>query len=482
MGEAIEHRADALFALPELPSTAAVFGDPPGWRADLRARGIELTERPGPDLAVAGAELAAEAVTSGAETVIVDASRAATRALRRAGMHVNRLLPMPIHGTPILYLNLDQHEAARYGIASRGTTTGTLRLVRDRLAGAAAASGALARAVPTVTVASRRDGEPALLRAAREVGLPERVSWNMIVAPGSAIRRNAFLLFAPGSRAPDYALKFSRVPGVTVQFEREERGVRVARAAGPSVASVAPTYMGRVAVGGRHASLESAARGERLASLLRGPAERTAKVRAVEQVVDWLERVARDTAAPPDTLTEERDRIAREVMPEYANRVAADLVAQVPPIPSQFCHNDPSEENIVIGPAGLTLLDWEWAQLHGLPLADLLYFGGGALRILDGAGEDDRVGHFVRLMQGHAPSSRRLFGWIARMSAALDLPAGAVGKVVTLSVLEHGHASRRERHRFEKAGGVPLAPALAERIADAWLAEPGLGPSWEAWR
>ena len=134
----------------------------------------------------------------------------------------------------------------------------------------------------------------------------------------------------------------------------------------------------------------------------------------------------------------------------------------------------------MIGRDGLTLLDWEWAQRHGLPLADLVYFAGGALRILDGAGEDDRVGHFVRLMQGGAPSSRRMFGWIARLSSALELPAAALGPLVTLSVLEHGHASRRERHRFEEAGGAPLAPALAERIADAWLTEPGLGPTWDA--
>lgn len=481
MTESIEHRADALFALPQIPATAIVFGDPPGWRADLRARGIELSEGSEPDLAVASPEHTSEALACGAQAVIVDASRSAARELRRAGLRVSRVMPMPVHGTPILYFSLGQRTASRYAIANRGTTTGRLRLVRDRIAAAAAASGALASAVPTVSVGTRGDGAPALLREAREVGLPDGVSWNMIVAPGSAIRRNAFLLFAPGSREPDYALKFSRVPGVTIQFEREERGVEVARTAGPSVAAVAPTYMGRVAVRGYHASLETAARGQRLTSLLRGPAEASAKLRALDLVVDWLERVARDSASAPEMLAPEMERIAREVVPEYADRVASDVV-RLPPVPAVFCHNDPSEENIVIGADGLTLLDWEWAQRHGLPLADLVYFAGGTLRILDGAGEDDRVGHFVRLMQGGAPSSPRIFGWIARMSGILGLPADAVGRLVTLSILEHGHASRRERRRFEKAGGAALAPALAERIADAWLAEPGLGTDWDAWR
>ena len=70
---------------------------------------------------------------------------------------------------------------------------------------------------------------------------------------------------------------------------------------------------------------------------------------------------------------------------------------------------------------------------------------------------------------------------IARLSAAVEVPATAVGQVVTLGILEHGHASRRERHRFEQATGAALAPALAERVAKAWLTSPGLGPEWDVW-
>lgn len=482
MGEPIQHRADAVFALPRKPETARLFGEPAGWRADLAERGIEVSERPGSELAVATAPQLGDAVSCGARSVIVDASRTAATELRRAGLRVRRLLPMPIDGSPALYINLDQRAAARYAITSRGTTTGRWRVVRDRLAAVAAASGMLARAVPAVAVGAQTDGAPPLLEAARELGLPDGASWNMIVSPGSAMRRNAFLAFAPGSTEPDYALKFSRVPDLTVQFEREERGVAVARAIGGSVLSVAPIYMGRVEVEGHHAALETAARGVRLAALLRGPAELEVKFRAVEEAVGWLERVAGETASPPDTLMPERARIESEVLPEYAGQVPADLVERVPPVPAVFCHNDPSDENVVLGPHGLTLLDWEWAQRHGLPLADLVYFATGVLRVLDGATrEEDRVPHFVDLMQGHAPSSARMFGWVERFARALDLPREAVGLVVTLGVLEHGHASRRERHRFEQASGAPLAPAAAERTASAWLTATGLGPAWEAW-
>jgi hypothetical protein len=480
--ESTQHRSDAVFALPRKPATARLFGDLAGWRDGLLERGVEVAAGSTAELAVASAEHLGDAVSSGAGTVIVDASRTAARGLRRAGLRVQTLLPMPIRGSPALYLNLDQRAAARYGIASRGTTTGRWRIVRDRLAAAAAGSGVLARAMPAVAVGARTDGAPALLEAARELGLPDGACWNMIVSPGSAMRRNAFLVFAPGSAEPDYALKFSRVPELTVQFEREERGVAVARAAGGSVASVAPKYMGRVEVQGHHAALETAARGVRLAALLRGPADVNAKLSAVEQMVGWLERVSQETASPPATLVPELERIRQDVLPDYTGRIVPDLVDQVSLVPSVFCHHDPSEENIVLGPRGLTLLDWEWAQRHGLPLADLVYFGTGTLRILDGVTrEEERVMHFVELMQGRAPSSQRMFGWVERLSRALQLEREAVGALVTLGVLEHGHASRRERHRFEQGTGAELAPALAERAASAWLSEPGLGPAWDAW-
>src|SRR5437773_12557305 len=98
MNNSIEHRADALFALPEIPASATVFGDPPGWRADLRGRGIELVNGQRADLAVAGPEHTRDALSSGAQAVSVDASRSAAGHLRHARLWVRSLLPMPGHG------------------------------------------------------------------------------------------------------------------------------------------------------------------------------------------------------------------------------------------------------------------------------------------------------------------------------------------------------------------------------------------------
>src|SRR5436305_12725037 len=121
MNDSIEHRADALFALPEIPESATVFGDPPGWRADLGARGIELTNGQRPDLAVAGPEHTRDALSSGAQAVLVDTSRTAAGYLPHARLWMSSLLPMPVHGTSVLYPNLGQRAASPPGMPSRRT-------------------------------------------------------------------------------------------------------------------------------------------------------------------------------------------------------------------------------------------------------------------------------------------------------------------------------------------------------------------------
>ena len=57
----------------------------------------------------------------------------------------------------------------------------------------------------------------------------------------------------------------------------------------------------------------------------------------------------------------------------------------------------------------------------------------------------------------------------------------AVGPLVTEAWLARARLSRQERERAERVGGGPLEPAFAERVAELWQSEPGLGESWTAW-
>ena len=457
-----QHRADAVFTLPRMPRTAALLGELPGWAEDLAERRIEVVDGVA-DVVVTDPSNAAQAAGK-AEAAIVDGEAA------RGSL---RLLPLPVHGSPALFVNLGQRRAARYAIEHGIVHRQRWRNARNRAAALVAGAGLLPVPRGAIGVLAPA-GPPALVAAAAEVAGLADPEWALLVSLGSIVRRNAFLLFPPGEGAPSQVLKFGRVPGVTVQFERDARGAGVAMLAGNAVARRAPAQLGRFEVAGYPASLETAAVGTKLTNHLRGTISRRRKLAAVEHVAQWLIEVARATAAPPEALGQERERLERDIGEEF--------VRSIPPVPATFLHNDVAEENVVVSKDGFMVLDWEWAQPHGLPLSDLVYFGVHVLRIVDGAlTEAERDQHLVDVLTGSAESSPVLFRWIRELVAALELPPDSVGPLVTASWLDRGRLSLVERRRAESVGGGPLDPAFAERAAQAWMRHPALGRFWKAW-
>jgi hypothetical protein len=472
------HRGDIIFALPALPRTAAVLGDPPGWREDLEERGIALADLAArPDVVVADAAHVAAAVASGADAVVIEEGGPAVAELRSAGYHVQRLLSMPTRGSPELLLNLEHPRGLRYGIARRGQRGGRWKLVRDRLAPRVLPLGPVSARLPVVAVGCRHPGPAALLAAATQLGVRSaEEQWAMIVSVGTAVRRNAFLLLAPGRRQADRVLKFARMPGHTGPFERDARGYELARAAGPMVVARCPRPLGRIELDGYHAALEESASGTELTRLLRFPISREDKLLAVEPVARWLHDVARETASSFEAFGPERERLKQVGAP-------VELVDGLPPVPGVFRHNDLGEENVLVSDGGFKVVDWEWAQRDSLPLADLVFFAQRVLRIVDGANTDEeREPHFVDLMLGRAPGSEVAFRWIREQVSVLGIPPEAVGTLVTLSLYERAARGAEKRRDAERLTGAALAPSFPERTLAAWLSAPSLGPEWDRWR
>ncbi|MGB2875423.1 MAG: hypothetical protein WBB76_08120 [Gaiellaceae bacterium] len=479
-----QHRADAVFALPRLPATARLLGNLPGWAEDLSERRIEVVgsgERA--DVVVADPAHATDAAALDAPSLIVDGRARLASEIAARHPAVMRLLPVPLTGSPVLFVNLGHRRAARYAIERGVVHAERWRNARNRAAALLAEVGALPAPRGAMGLAAAA-GPPALVAAAADLSALPDPQWALLVSLGSIVRRDAFLLFPAGSRTPAYVLKFSRVPGFTAQFDRDERGAEAVRRAGGIVARHAPSYLGRLELDGRPASLETAAVGMKLTSFLGRMISGRAKLAAVEPVAAWLIALARETVAPPEALAPERERIEREVLPAWNELLLpADLLDRIPPIPATFLHNDVAEENIVVSDDGFIVLDWEWAHPHGLPLSDLLYFGVHVLRIIDGAlTEEERDRHFVEVLAGNAQSSPVLFRWVRELVSVLDLPPDSVGPLATVSWLDRGLLSLTERRRAEEVGGAPLDPAFAERVASKWMQHPALGPSWSAWR
>ena len=470
-------RADLRFALPAPVRRATVLGLPE-WREALTLAGIAVVDgSSAADLAVAPTSRAGEAARSGTPMIVLE-GRTATR-LRLDGFRIRRYLPLPGLSDPDLVLPLERDTPADYALLRWRPAEARLKRARNRAVAALVRAGAVAPLRPLGFAAAREDGPPFLISAAAALGVPADARWFMTLGQGDVLTRAAFHLFPRGSSDPAWVLKFARVPGHDEPFVRDEQGLRLAQEAGDVVARHAPHLVGRLEAHGLPLSVETAAIGERLSTLLR----RTEATEQIERVAGWLVEVGRSTAGPSAELGPERRRLAEEVLPSWPG-VPADLVARLPPLPGVLQHNDVGSWNIVVGEDGFVVLDWESARRPGLPLWDLLYFLVDALPLVEGARTPaERADRAMALLRGASVWSPMLFDWLRKAAAAAAMPPAAIGPVATLCWLHHGlsHVTRgRAATGIEPGASVSIPPV--ERIAAGWLADPALGPDWSPGR
>ena len=482
------HRIDPRFVLPHRVARAVVLGDLEDWRSGLHSAGIDVSEAAGerepPDLVISPAPLAGRARSVGARSVIVEGAR--ERSLRRGGYRTSRVLLRPTRERPTLALPLDQPAAASHALERWSVVDRRWKTARMRVARVLVSHGAFpAWGSPVVTVATRDAGPPSLVAAAAELGVPGDVGWFLTFGQGDALSRNAFQLFRPASREPDWILKFARVPGYSERFDNDERGLELARATGGPVAARAPRLVGRFEVGGLHASVETAAAGRRLRDVLQTPGDRAAKLLLVERICEWILELGRLTQTGPGEAAGERARLRTEVVPSWRELgVRSDLVDAVPPLPAVLQHNDLGSWNVVADGRDFVVVDWENVREAALPLWDLFFFLADALVLLDESGPPEELpGRIARLFAGEAQSSGVLFDWVRRAVEATAVPVDAVGAVATLCWLSHSHSFGA--HNADLATFTPGEPPRThgiEGIARAWMAHPALGPSWSVWR
>lgn len=477
------HRVDARFLLPGPVTSAFVFGDT-GWRDGLEAAGVPVSGEPdGVDLVVASSRDAGAALAAGGSAVILE-GRSEAAAVRRAGYTPRRVLPVPAIETPVLLLPLDRPNAAAYAIEHWTSPTSIAKRLRKHVVKTLARHRALPPLTPLITLGSRLPGSlPFVLDGARELGVPPDVEWFLVSRPEYELGRGLFVVFPNGARTPSWVVKFARVPDYTAPFDSDERGLRLAQEATNAVSSHAPRLIGRLQIGGLHASVETAAVGARMDAFLAGRTGRSAKLASIERVADWVIELGAATREPGQSAAE-LARLAQDVVPAWSARgVSADITEQIGDVPAVLQHNDLGCWNIVTDGGSFTVVDWESARRHGLPLWDLWYFLADALADLDGVrAQPDREQHFVRLFRGELPSSETLFAWTRKAVEASSVPARAVGPLATLCWLHHAQSHMRNVARVQEHAPHAVAPEwLSVRLPELWLGEQGLGSSWSAW-
>lgn len=428
--------------------------------------------------------MAAAAAERSPRTVLLDGD--GTRALTAAGYECRTYLPIPSAGEPHAWLPLDAPPVSRYALGRWTVASTNLKRARNRLLTSLIARRRAPLRSSWLTVAARSDPMPWFVReAAARVDEP-RPSWFLTVGAGESLDyRGVFHLFPDAAAEPRWVVKFARRPGLTSPFERDRAGLAVAAAAGPEAAAHAPALVASFEHAGVPASIETAAAGASLSSLLRSSATRRSKMAVIDALASWIVKLGVDSAAPPDSLGEERERLARVVIPEWRQfGLDVDLSPLIADVPAVAQHNDLWSENVVVDGRSFTVVDWEDARRHGLPLWDLVYFLADALALLDRAFDDrSRHEHFVSLFKGRARTSPFFFDHVRRAAEACSVPGDAVGPIVTAcwlsQVLEH--ATRGEdAERFAIHGLSKLPPG--EQWATLWLSDPELGPGWSSWR
>jgi hypothetical protein len=478
-------RADPRFALPRFARTAAVIGDLSEWRDGLEQAGVELVTAERAELIVVPSDRAAEALASQPEHVVIEGGRPARR-LRAAGLSPTVLLPLPNVDRPELLLPAGHADPVRFAVRQWRPGNSPRTRARNAVARELVARGLVPPGRRTVTVASRLPGEPFFVRAAVEsLGL-EAEDWFMSFGRwAKRFSRGAFFLSGEHDAAPRWVIKFGRIPGLGDIFDRDEQGLRLAAGSAELVAARAPRFVGRFEVDGLHASVETAALGESLTAALDSSRPASERLAVVENIAEWLVQVGAETSTPPEALEGELARLQAEVVPRWARQgLAQDVIEKLPPVPAVLQHGDVYGENVLLaGDGGFTVVDWESAREHGLPLWDILYFLTRAIAALDDLRtEAEREEHFVQLWLGELPSSELLFRWTRRAVEAVGIPAEAVGTLATLLWLSYAQLDSDQAAEIEAVEGAAAEQPATVQFARRLLTEPGLGPGWERWR
>lgn len=443
-------RADARFLLPHRVRTAAA---PPAWHESLMRAGIELVDPDAADVVVAAAP------QPGARVTLVE-GRA------RGG----RILVLPSHEQIELAVPLGDGVASRYALQTWAVPGKRWKRARNEILAALLARGVAPPTLPLLTLVGEQ-GIPYLAAVAQRHGAPAPAAWFATFGGGDELSRGALHLFGAGDEAPSLVVKFARLPGYTDPFDREERGLARAAAAGGAVAAHAPRLLSRFTADGIAASIETAARGQRLRSILRSRRPLRQKLAAVERVAAWTVALALETRASQPAA-----ELTRAAHPAARGDVATVLAG----MPSVLVHGDLWSENIIVDATAFTAVDWEFARPEGPPLWDLWFFLSDALATLEGADESaERVEFLVRLWRGESVHSPLLAHWTRQAAAAMEIDEGALGALALLLWRHVGALHARQAATWEEllpgsAAGEPPTTRFAER----WQDDPALGVSW----
>ena len=438
---------------------------------------------------------------------VVRGARRARAALEAAGFEDVRCYwawPHPARGLTQFWLPLDAPEAQDYLLTHRPSegsrTRRFLQATRRRMWSTAARldlvppSCAVARkpSFPLDDAEATSDGRPAadssfssLVTAtgvAKMVGSswhdrpldrrPDARSWLLLTGGPRSISKVVGLVFSDGERQPQAAVKMARVPEAETSLVREAAMLRAIHALSPNGVPGVPRLLWSRLDTGAVTLVESVLSGEAIRTVLRQDNYRDLALTATH----WLVRLAGESRQEFGGSVAGRiiDAALADFRANFGSVVDSDLLSRSETAVSRLkdltlpivCeHRDFSPWNVLRAPDGeLAVLDWEGAELQGLPALDLIYFLAHLTFFYDRATETvaQQRDSYRRLLDGSATTGNVVCECLTSYAERVGLATDLLPALRLLTWLIH--ARSEYRRLTADASGQPSHEALRDSL------------------
>jgi hypothetical protein len=296
---------------------------------------------------------------------------------------------------------------------------------------------------------------------------PRELSQLVLTLGARSFNKVVILIFEEPQAAPLVAVKLARVPGSEAALEREADNLEsVARTLGGRLQGV-PRVLFRAQGYGGGTFGETAFQGVPLFTQLDRRNYRNLALKATE----WL--IALATAARPVSsrcvgrLTEpvvaDFERCYGVVAGRELLARARDAISRLHRMPLVVEQRDFSPWNILVSAEGtLSVLDWESAQLEGLPMLDLIYFLAYLAFFFDNAHSTERRQRSYRIASDRTSFTGAIHAECYRRYAdALKLHPADLHPLRLLTWMVH---SRSEYKELTADRGAPSERSLRNSL------------------
>lgn len=309
----------------------------------------------------------------------------------------------------------------------------------------------------------------------RDVGR-ETMSWALLTGGQRSISKVVALGFADGATDPALVVKLPRIPESGSGLAREAAVLETLHGRHPGGLPGAPRVVFRREIAGVPALGETTLSGQPIIALLDRNNYRDLALAAS----DWLTNLVDNSKSVAQTTW--WNRLVEPTLTEFSNQFgsvldagmidkARNCLAVLGPLPSAVEHRDFSPWNVLITPVSeVVVLDWESAELDGLPALDLIYFLAYLTHFVGRARPRWLLDSYRTMLDPATRTGRVVAECVERYCRAADLDPGVIQPLRLLVWMVHAR-SEYQRIASDIAGEPREQDLRRSLFVELWKEE-----------